>query len=166
MEAKTLVLGLGNPLLGDDGVGWKVAEAVRARLQDPDIEVDCLAGGGLSLMERLSGYDRAILIDAITGGQGPQGSVYAFPVEALPDLSAGHLHSPHDTSLQTALRLGRMMGIPLPEQVTIVAVETESVYDFKEELTPPVAMAVSQATQTVLDILQGVAEPVEKERVP
>ncbi|MCC7353463.1 MAG: hydrogenase maturation protease [Anaerolineae bacterium] len=153
-----LILGLGNPLLGDDGVGWKVAGAVRARVQEPDVEVDCLAGGGLSLMERLIGYDRAILVDAITSGQGPQGSVYSFPVEALPDLAAGHLNSPHDTSLQTALRLGRTMGIPLPEQVTIVAVEAESVYDFKEELTSPVAAAVSRATQTVLDILQGSAE--------
>ena len=162
---RVLILGLGNPLLGDDGVGWQIAEAVRARVQDPDVEVDCLAGGGLSLMERLVGYDRAILIDAITSGQGPLGSVYSFPVEALPDLSAGHLNSPHDTSLQTALRLGRTMGVHLPDHVMVVAVEAESVYDFKEELTPPVAAAVSRATQAVLNILQEPAESVEKERM-
>ncbi|MBI4770166.1 MAG: hypothetical protein HY784_07090, partial [Chloroflexi bacterium] len=73
----TLILGLGNPILGDDGLGWRVAEEVRRRLQAADggsarqsairnpkseIEVDAFALGGLSLMERLVGYDRAILV--------------------------------------------------------------------------------------------------------
>jgi hydrogenase maturation protease len=156
MTAKTLVLGLGNPLLGDDGVGWKVAEAVRARLQDPDVEVDCLAGGGLSLMERLSGYEQAILVDAIQTGQGPPGSVRTLALEELPDPAAGHLGSAHDTTLQTALRVGRAMGVHLPQRVLIVAVEAERVYDFAEELTAPVAAAVPRAATTVTELLQQV----------
>ena len=62
---KTMVIGLGNPILGDDGVGWKVAEEVRKQLPcDMSVNVDCLSVGGISLMEHLIGYDRAILIDA------------------------------------------------------------------------------------------------------
>lgn len=160
MAAKMLILGLGNPLLGDDGVGWKVAEAVRARVQDPNVEVDCLAGGGLSLMERLAGYKRAILVDAIRTGQRPQGSVRAFALEELPDLAAGHFSSAHDTTLQTALRAGRAMGVPLPDQVWVVAVEAERVYDFGEELSAPVAAAVPRAAEMVMALLQ---HPTEKE---
>ena len=53
---KTLMIGLGNPILGDDGVGWRVAEEVTRKTNRPaDIEVDCVALGGLSLMERLTG---------------------------------------------------------------------------------------------------------------
>jgi hydrogenase maturation protease len=142
-----LVVGLGNPILGDDGVGWQVAEQVRK--QRPDIEVECLALGGLSLMERLIGYERVIIIDAIQTDDGRVGAVTQFPLEALPDRSAGHTTAVHDTSLQTALNLGRQMGADLPDHVHIVAVEAAQIYDFSEELTPAVAAAVPEATAIV-----------------
>lgn len=147
---KTLVLGLGNPLLGDDGVGWRVAEALRERISDPSIEIDCHAGGGLSLMERLIGYDRAIIIDAINTGQHPQGTVECFRLEELPNRVSSHLASSHETTLQTALRVGRMMGAALPNDIRIVAIETQNVYDFSEELSPEVAHAVPQASELVI----------------
>ena len=70
---KTLVIGLGNPILGDDGVGWRVAERVQQQIRDPSIEVDFHAGGGLSLMERLGGHGGAVLIDGINLGVGGAG---------------------------------------------------------------------------------------------
>jgi len=173
--AKTLVLGLGNPILGDDGVGWHIAEQVRQHLDSPDtprhrrwdeVEVDCLARGGLSLMERMIGYERVILLDAITLGQGPPGSVYRFRLEELPAPGAGHLSSAHDTSLQTALHLGRTMGVALPEQVTVVAVEAQSVYDFAEELTPPVAAAVPRAVQVVMAALEETCQVSDRPAGP
>ena len=150
---KTLVLGLGNPLLSDDGVGWQVAEQVRLRVTDPDVEVDCLAGGGLSLMERLVGYDRALLIDAMASDQETPGQVSCFDLEQLPDplRVAGHLSSTHDTSLKTALQLGRQLGLSLPDQVRVIAIASRSVDVFSEVLTPPVAAAVPRAVQYALD---------------
>ena len=67
MSSKTLILGLGNPILGDDGVGWKVADAVQTRLGTlkVPVEVDFASLGGLSLMERMLGYERVILIDTV-----------------------------------------------------------------------------------------------------
>ena len=67
---RTLVLGLGNPLLGDDAVGLKVAALVRERLDGaPGVDVLEEEAGGLRLMERMTGYDRAVLVDAaVTGG--------------------------------------------------------------------------------------------------
>jgi hydrogenase maturation protease len=178
----TLVVGLGNPILGDDGVGWRVAEEVQRRLQSPipspaplrfggyshqspavlderlEIEVDYVSLGGLSLMERMVGYQRVILIDAITTGQQPVGSVSRFPLDALPDLAAGHSSSAHDTSLKTALRLGHSMGAQLPEDVTVVAIEAQSLYDFSEELTPAIAAAVPEATRLVIEAI-GLSDP-------
>lgn len=156
---KTLIVGLGNPILGDDGIGWRVAERVQRRLQaEPagaqDLEVDCLALGGLSLMERLVGYQRAIIIDAMTTHQSPPGTVTCFPLEALPDHAAGHTIAVHDTSLHTAIAVGRAMGAPLPETIFIVAVESEQIYDFSEELTPEVAAAILPAEQMVLDLIR------------
>ena len=149
---KTLILGLGNPLLGDDGVGWRVADQLRTRVADSGAEVDCLAGGGLSLMERLAGYDRAVIVDALATGQAAVGTVGCFDLEQLPDPVAGHLSSAHETSLKTALRLGASLGISLPAEVKVVAIEAQQVYDFSEALSPAVAAAVPVAVQRIVDL--------------
>jgi len=149
---KTLILGLGNPLLGDDGVGWRVADQMRLRVVSPDTEVDCLAGGGLSLMERLVGYDRAIIVDALTTQQAPVGTVTCFDLDQLPDPVAGHLSSAHETSLKTALRLGASLGMSLPDEIRIVAIEAQQVYDFSEELSRAVAAAVPEAVRQIVDL--------------
>jgi hydrogenase maturation protease len=166
---KTLVIGLGNPILGDDGVGWRVAEEVAKVLPSPlaplpegegkggegEVEVDCASLGGLSLMERLTGAERVILIDSIFTGQKPVGTVSQFTLSDLPDLTAGHSASVHDTSLRNALNVGRSMNIFLPkdENVIVVAIEAENVYDFSQELSPAVAEAVPQAVKAVLELI-------------
>lgn len=151
---KTLVIGLGNPILGDDGVGWKVAEEVKRQLSsDAPVDVNCLSLGGISLMEHLIGYDRAILIDAFALEE-PIGSILVLKLSDLPNYSAFHTTSTHDTSLQNAIELGRSMGAHLPEDVTVVGIATKHVYDFSEELSPPVAEAVPLATKFVLDMMK------------
>lgn len=150
---KTLVVGLGNPILGDDGVGWVVAEQVRKHLP-PEVpaDVDCLSLGGISLMERLIGYERAILVDAYVCNDGP-GEIVLSRLEELPDYSAFHLTSVHDMSLQNAMKLGRQMGARLPDEVAVVGISARHVYDFSEELSPPVLEAVPKATQIVVELL-------------
>lgn len=175
---KTLVIGLGNPILGDDGVGWKVAEEVKKRLplslhpsppgtlvpeaklseegvrdEGSRVDVDFLSLGGISLMEHLIGYERAILIDAIASDQDP-GSVIVSTLSEMPDYSALHTTSAHDTSLQNALKLGKGMGAKLPEELVVVGIVTNHVYDFSEELSIPVANAVPEAAKTVLGLLR------------
>jgi hydrogenase maturation protease len=162
---RTLILGLGNPILGDDGVGWVIAEQVRASLSDPSlsagdppsVEIDFASLGGLSLMERLTDVERVILIDSIFTGQKTVGTVSQFTLSDLPDLTGGHSASAHDTSLRNALNVGRSMHINLPEDqnVIIVAIEAENVYDFSQELSPAVAEAVPQAVKTVLGLLDS-----------
>jgi hydrogenase maturation protease len=157
--ASTIIVGLGNPILGDDGVGWRVAEIVESQLLKqpataPKVVVECLSLGGLSLMENLIGYRRAILIDAISLRLDPPGTVNVRSLDELPDYACGHLTSTHDTSLQTALNLGRSMGAILPDQVIVVGIESQQVYDFSEELTPLVAAAVPEAVMKVLDLIK------------
>ena len=155
---KTLVIGLGNPILGDDGIGWHVAdEIVKCTAGFPNVEVDCVSLGGLSLMERLTGSNRVILIDAIFTGRKPNGTVQQIGLDDLPDLTSGHSASVHDTSLRNALNIGRSLGISLPDDkdVIIIAVETENVYDFSQELSTAVAAAVPQTVKLVMDLLVG-----------
>ena len=155
---KTLIVGLGNPILGDDGIGWQVAMAVELKMSKNNgryqhIEVDCFALGGLSLMERMVGYDRAIVIDAVQTENGRPGQIICLSLTDLPDLSSGHTTAVHDTSLQTALQLGREMGAVLPREVEIVGIEAEQVYEFSEDLSPAVATAIPEAVRSVMRLL-------------
>jgi hydrogenase maturation protease len=154
---KTLVIGLGNPILGDDGLGWAVVQEVARRTAaDPEVEVDCLSLGGLSLMERLTGYEHVILVDSLYTGRTPAGTISQFSLLELPDLSAGHTASAHDTSLHNALNVGRSMNIPLPgdDAIQVVAVEAQAVFDFSEKLSSAVEAAVPQAAALVLELLR------------
>ena len=160
LSEKILVIGLGNPILGDDGVGWVVAREVESRVREAggSIEVDYLSLGGLSLMERMIGYKQVILIDSLATGKFPQGTVIPFTLEDLVDLSSGHTTAPHDTSLKMALITGKTLGAVLPAEkdIHVVAVESQHVYDIEEGLTPPIAAAVPKAVQQVLDFLKEI----------
>lgn len=152
--ARVLVIGLGNPILGDDGVGWKIAEEVASRLGTRDeVEVDCLAVGGLSLMERMLGYDRVILIDSIETGKYADGAVTTVSLDDLQNPGLGHSASAHDASLATALETARLMGASTPSRVDIVAVEARTGLDFTEQLSPSIALAVPVAAKMVLEML-------------
>jgi len=158
---KTLIIGLGNPILGDDGVGWKVAQEVALQLplvglNSSSVAVECFALAGISLMEQMIGYERVILIDSLNTGQHPQGDVVTFTLNELADLTYGHSASAHDLSLKNALVMGRSMQVSLPDdqQVHVVAIEAEHVYDFGETLTPTIEKAVPKAVDAVLNLLR------------
>jgi len=146
--ATTLVIGLGNPILGDDGVGWRVAENLRDYLNDPDVEVLCLSLGGLALMEHLAGYRRVIIVDAMTSGA-PAGTLHRMTAQEMDELSVQHTASVHDLSLSTALALGRELGLELPKEIQIVGVEARVELAFGETLSPAVQSALPLAMELV-----------------
>jgi hydrogenase maturation protease len=148
VTSTTLVVGLGNPILGDDGVGWRVAESVRANLNDPDVEVLCLSLGGLALMEHLAGYRRAIIVDAMTRGA-PAGTLHRMTAKEMDELSVQHTASVHDLSLSAALALGRELGLDLPEEIQMLGVEARPEFEFGVTLSPAVAAAIPAAASAV-----------------
>jgi hydrogenase maturation protease len=147
-----LVLGLGNPILGDDAVGWRVVDAVEERLGDrPEVELDRRSVGGLALMERLEGYRAAVIVDAILGGGDPVGTAWRRPLADVVTATASHLDSSHDATLTGALRAGRAMGARLPETILVVGVTVQRVDTFGERLSPPVRAAVEPAARLVVE---------------
>ncbi len=152
LDLKTLVLGLGNPILRDDAVGLRVAQALRPMLADaPGIEVDENTWGGLRLMERLVGYDRVIVVDAMCTGA-PAGTVRLLSPDDVPTRRSA---SPHDTSLPVALELGRRVGLSVPASadITLVGIEALDVVNFGEDLSPEVEAAIPFAIQAVQRVL-------------
>lgn len=162
---RTRIIGLGNPILGDDGIGWRVAEQIEKEIEAKRnlfphlfIDIQKFSLGGLSLMEQMIDTDAVILIDAIQTGRQPIGSVNKLELSNLPNYSAGHTTSPHDTSLQNALQAGKLLGAQLPEVIWIVAIEAEKVYEFSENLSPQVAQAIPAACQAVWEYLAELEE--------
>jgi hydrogenase maturation protease len=157
---KTIVVGLGNPILTDDGVGVKAAYEVKSRMGEnvpESVSITEASLGGLRLMELLEGYDRAIIIDAIQTNNGHQpGTIFTMDLDDLRTISpTQHSASAHDTTLVTALDMGRKMGLSLPDDISIIAVEVENVLDFSEEPTPKVAQAIPLVAEAVLNELKG-----------
>lgn len=158
---KTLVVGLGNPILTDDGVGVKVAYAVKAALapvERDDVTVTEASVGGLRLMEMMMGYDRVVLIDALQHPDVGPGVMRRMTLDDLRTMSpTQHSACPHDTNLVTALEMGRYLGLPLPNEIAIYAVGVENVTCFGEEPTPAVAEAIPGVTRAVLEELISVS---------
>jgi hydrogenase maturation protease len=135
---RTLVLGLGNPIVQDDAVGIRLARELHSRGGErPGVEwfPDCSAGG-LELLEHLAGYDRVVVLDAIRTRDGRPGNWYRFTAAELRETR--HLSSIHDANFATALELGRRLGLALPrdEEIHVFAVEIDVHDAFGGELSP------------------------------
>jgi hydrogenase maturation protease len=150
----TIIIGIGNPVLTDDSVGLKIADRLRDRLRGwPGVDVTQLCCGGINLMEAMTGYDRAIIIDAMTGGGGKAGTVYEFGPAGLSQ--SRNTWSGHDASLQVAMALGSTVGLRLPAHVHIWAVEAYDVCTYSEQLTPDVERAVPLVVDNVVRDLES-----------
>jgi hydrogenase maturation protease len=148
---KTLVLGLGNPILSDDGVGIRVAHEVASQVNNPQITVTETSGAGLSLLDSITGYDGVIIIDSIQTREGNAGQIYRLGLE---DFSfTKYFSSPHQVNLATALELGRMLGLAMPQRVIIFAVEAKDVTTFGEKCTPEVEQVIPEVVKMVQEEL-------------
>jgi hydrogenase maturation protease len=147
---KTLILGLGNPILTDDGIGIHVVRELAMRSLPDDVVCAEASLGGLRLLEIVAGYERVIMVDAVQTVDGRPGEIYHLHAG---DLQVSlHAGSTHDLSFSGALRLGRSMGMALPddENIHILAVEADDVLTFGEECTPAVRAAIPRAVEEVL----------------
>jgi len=150
---KTLVLGIGNPILSDDGAGIKVAHEVGGKLNDPQVTVAETSAAGLSLLDSIVGYDKVIIIDAIQTEKGQAGQIYRMGIE---DFSlTKHFSSPHQINLATALELGKMLNLAMPQAITVFAVEAKDITSFSEKCTPEVEQAIPEVVKMVLQELDA-----------
>jgi hydrogenase maturation protease len=144
---RIVIVGLGNPVLRDDGVGLRAAGLLAERLAGAPVDVLQSSWGGMRFIDLLAGYGRAIIVDAIEWRRGPIGTVYRLTADqAIPTVRA---MSYHDLSLGAALALGRALDIPLPAETVFFAVEAEETRTFGETLTPAVEAALPEVVRRV-----------------
>ncbi len=143
---------MGNPLLSDDGVGLRVAAELNDRIEQPEITVTETGIAGLSLLDLLVGYDKAIIIDAIQTVGGKAGQIYRLDPKAFD--TALHTASAHGIDFTTALEFGKKLGLSLPQQIVIFAIEASDVSTFSEKCTPEVRKAIPTCVEMVLQELK------------
>ena len=148
---KTLVLGIGNPILGDDGIGCRVAQEIADQVEDENVDVKDTGIDGLDLLELIVGYDKLIIIDAIMTASGEVGEIYRLKPESL--VRSVHITtSPHNANLPTTIEIGRKV-IPeqMPGEIVVFAVEINEVTEFTEEMTASVVNALPKVLSLVLE---------------
>jgi hydrogenase maturation protease len=148
-----LILGLGNTLCSDDGVGPELAARVAALL--PGAELRQEAVGGIDLMEILMGHERAVVIDAIRTEGGRVGELYEVELEGLEwPLPNG---STHAFGLLEALELGRRLGLDMPRWLEVYAVEVADPLTVHEGLGPELEVALPVlAMRIAMEVLGAV----------
>ncbi len=149
---RTLLLGMGNPIVTDDAVGILLAREVGAALGPrPGLDViDECCIGGLNLLDLVAGYDRLVVLDSIKTRDGVPGTWYRFDATDLRETM--NLRNVHDANFATAMALGRSVGMHLPADadVHIIAVEIDDNVNFGEALSPPLAAAYDELRDEIL----------------
>ena len=130
----TLILGIGNPILTDDGVGIKIARKLKEG--NPGLEMIETSEAGITLLDLIVGYKRLIIIDSIKTEKGKPGDLYKLE---LGDLKPSKdFPSSHGIGIATAFKLGQELGYSMPEFVSIYAVNIKNNSTFGEECTEAV----------------------------
>ena len=147
---KTIVLGIGNLILGDDGVGIHVANEVKKHINSKDITVDEAITGGMNLLDMILGYDKAILIDAVKSDKAENGEVHRI---TLSDFNIMHSCNPHDVSLIEAIEMAKKMGEKcIPERIIIIGIMMKQIpCEFGEKLSNNIKAAIPKAVEMTLN---------------
>lgn len=151
-RGKVLVLGLGNDLLSDDAVGLHVVRLLAQDGLNPDsLDLRETTEMGLALLDWLVGYRAAVLVDSIQTGQAPPGTIYELDATGFRRLTG---RTPHFLGVAETLALGRALGLPMPQQVRVIAVEVADPWTLGTALTPAVQQALPRAVERVRQAIQ------------
>jgi hydrogenase maturation protease len=141
---KALVLGMGNPILSDDGAGLFIARELEKSL--PGVDVSTTAMAGLDILDLIMGYDQVFLVDASIARKGSPGEVTRFDPEQNGVL---HLFSSHGLNFFKLLSLGKALGYEMPEVGGVYGIEIGDAVCFGHELTPRLKERAESITKEI-----------------
>jgi hydrogenase maturation protease len=145
------ILGCGNPLVGDDGIGVHIAnKLMEMRSELPDnVEVIDAGVGGLELLNFMENAEQIIIVDAVKGA-GNIGSVHRFEIEDIKNAISGDALSIHDTSIADVLCIAQHVQ-EMPKSVKIFAIEIEEAEEVSICLSEKVQASVDEVISMILD---------------
>jgi hydrogenase maturation protease len=147
-QGQILILGLGNTILSDDGVGIYVAREIGKQLQSSSVIVKEASVGGLELLDLLVGFRKVVLIDAVLTGRFHVGAVMKMSPE---DFRGGSALARHHVGLNEALGLARRLGMNIPDEIVIYGIEVKDILTFSESCTPEVSANIARVAEEIID---------------
>jgi hydrogenase maturation protease len=151
-SASLLLLGLGNDILSDDAIGLHVVrELEREFAGHPAIDFRETTEMGLALLDFITGYRVVVIVDSIQTGKSPPGFLHELDAASLSQLTG---RTPHFLGVTETLALGRRLGLPMPEQVRICAIEVEDPFTLGTALTPSLQAALPGIVTGIRAVLQ------------
>lgn len=131
MASTTLLLALGNDIMGDDAAALKAAQRLKDQAM-PGVDVSDTIEAGLALLEILSGYNHVLLLDTIVTGKHSPGTILELSQEDFQKVLGA---SPHYAGLPEVIELARQLSVPFPRDIRVLALEIEQPEHFSEELS-------------------------------
>ena len=143
---KILVLGIGNIIRGDDGIGIYCARELR-RILPQWFDIKELSTAGLDLLSVIVGYSKVIIIDAIQTKEGVQGAVYRLSLEEF--AYSQHISSTHTINFNQLIELGeQVIGETMPK-MEVLAIEAKKLHEFSQYLSEELQCQFDQIIQRV-----------------
>jgi hydrogenase maturation protease len=154
-----LLLGLGNDILTDDAIGLHVVRQVQHEVGDhPWLDIRETTEMGLALLDLITGCSAVLIVDSIQTGKAAPGAVHELEPSALSHIRG---RTPHFLGVGETLDLGRQLGLPMPKQVKILAIEVEDALTLGTEMSPTLQAAVLRGKLRVKEEMLF----IEEERV-
>ena len=159
---KILVLGMGNDLFGDDGVGLHAVRLLKDEWADgaapgePSLSVEfveCLLSGA-ALLDVIHGYDALVVIDTIMKAEPVTGRIRILDAADMRDFPGP---SPHYVSVPQVLTIGRTMGLKMPRTVMIIAVEAKDLFRLGEGLSDDMQTRLPDIVEAAKGVLHRLA---------
>ncbi len=146
-SVRTALVGFGNPFHGDDAIGPAVARRIYESLPNREgIDVLELSTSDFGVMERLIGYQRAVIVDALVDEEAEVGTVKRVD---LPECSDdGHV-SPHTGGFSAALHLARKLGLVVPAEIALYGVVIREPRSFSDRLSAELEARLPEIVSTI-----------------
>ena len=151
---KVLVLGVGNLIMSDDGVGIRTVQFLQENTLPSFVKCDTTALAGLNLLDLLEGFDKAYIVDSITVSNKADGTVMRFSACELDNLRQDQ-YNHHNLGLSDTLAFGRQNGLYMPSDITVYAVCASNVFTFGEKLSQDVLKGAIKAAKQLTAELQS-----------
>ncbi len=147
MDKQTIVLGLGNPLMGDEGIGIKLIEMLQSASGDfPEADFVDAGTGGMSLLHLIAGRKKAVIIDCCIMGETP-GTIKKFTPDQVKTVKQLTHLSLHEVDIIKVIDLARQLG-DCPEEIIFFGIEPAAVTQ-QMELSEILTDRLPQYTETI-----------------
>jgi hydrogenase maturation protease len=146
-KAQTVILGIGNTIRGDDGIGIFAARAIKNQIGFPMVDIKETQEAGINILDLISGYKKAIIIDSIRTNCGEPGTIYKFDKKNFKQKTRSF--SFHQFGLADLLDIAKLLKMDAPDDIIIYGVEVERNNEFCDYISKQVKNIVPKVIEQI-----------------